>query len=107
MTEETFKTVAQPLFVGYYYESDSAQDSTVSVPAILKMYESIETPEDKKRKMAFPEARHHVMASYLTSKDLETVKEETFKFLEEVIGLEPKESKEEEIEVTADLVEVN
>ena len=109
MTPETFKSVTQPLFVGYYYESDSAMDSTVSVPAILDMYEAINTPADKKRRVAFPTVRHHVMASYLTSKDIEVVRKETFNFLEEVIGLVPVENKEEtEEEVIApDLVEVN
>lgn len=106
MTEETFKTVDQPLFVGYYYESDSAQDSTVSVPAILKMYDAIGTPSEKKRKMAFPTVRHHVMASYLTSQDLDVVRKETLRFLEEVIGLQPKEEQVYEEPMT-DIVEVN
>lgn len=109
MTPETFETVTQPLFVGYYYESDSAMDSTVSVPAIINMFDAIKTPADQKRKVAFPSTRHHVMASYLTSKDLESVRKETFDFLEEVIGLTPIEN---EVIVTeqpteADLVEAN
>lgn len=106
MTDETFASVQQPLFVGYYYESDSAQDSTVSVPAILDMFDKIGTPDGQKRKVAFPNSRHHVMASYLTSKDIDNVRKETFDFLEEVIGLSPVEQKEPAM-VEDELVEVD
>ncbi|MEQ9169140.1 MAG: alpha/beta hydrolase [Fulvivirga sp.] len=89
MTQETFKTVNRPVFLGYYYKNDTTQDNTVSVPAMLNMYDEIATPEDQKRKVAFPEAGHHVIGSYLTSGAFEEVEKETEKFLEEVIGLKP------------------
>lgn len=89
MTEETFSKVNVPVFLGYYYKNDTAQDNTVSVPAMLNMYDQIATPEDQKRKVAFAEASHHVIGSYLTSGAVEQVEKETEKFLEEVIGLEP------------------
>ncbi|MEM7108417.1 MAG: alpha/beta fold hydrolase [Bacteroidota bacterium] len=90
MVPETFQNISQPVFLGYYYKSDAAMDSTVSVPAMLEMYEHLGTLDDKKVKVAFPEAKHHVIASYLTSKDLEGVRRETFSFMEDVIGLTPK-----------------
>ncbi|MDM9631567.1 alpha/beta hydrolase [Robiginitalea aurantiaca] len=90
MTEETFEGVQQPVFLGYYYKDEIHQDSTVSVPAMLNMFEHLGTPNDKKRKMAFPEVGAHVMTSYITSKDLESVKRETNSFMENHLGLQPK-----------------
>lgn len=87
MTEETFNTVNQPIFLGYYYKDETAQDNTVSVPAMLDMYTKVTTPENKKMKVAFPEANHHVIASSLTSGQVDDVQRETEKFLEGVIGL--------------------
>ncbi|WP_185153452.1 alpha/beta hydrolase [Fulvivirga lutimaris] len=93
MTPETFETVTCPVFLGYYYKNDTAQDNTVSVPAMLTMYDQISTPEEQKRKVAFPEAGHHVIGCYLTSGAVEEVETETEKFLEEVIGLKPVNNK--------------
>uniref|UniRef100_UPI0040492AE6 alpha/beta hydrolase n=1 Tax=Fulvivirga sp. TaxID=1931237 RepID=UPI0040492AE6 len=89
MTKETFEKVTQPVFLGYYYRNDTAQDMTVSVPAMLRMYDQLGTSPDKKRKVAFPNANHHVIGCELTSKDVEGVKLETMKFLEEIVGLLP------------------
>nr|WP_299385188.1 alpha/beta hydrolase [Allomuricauda sp.] len=88
MVPETFKKVTQPVFMGYFYKNDSIQDKVVSVPAMLKMYDALGTPEKNKRKMAFPEAGEHVMTSYVTSKDLESVQNATEQFLTAVLGLE-------------------
>lgn len=87
MTTETFAAVDQPVFLGYYYKDEVHQDSVVSVPALLKMYEELGTPTNKKKKIAFPNVGDHVMTSYISSKDLESVKQETNDFLEEVVGL--------------------
>ena len=89
MVPETFENVTQPVFLGYYYKSDAAMDSTVSVPAMLTMYDQLGTPDEKKVKVAFPEAKHHVIASHLTSKDLESIRKETYTFMEEVLRLRP------------------
>ncbi|NKI30590.1 alpha/beta hydrolase [Croceivirga thetidis] len=90
MVEETFKAVEQPVFMGYYYKDDVHQDSVVSVPAMLKMFDELGTPENLKEKVAFPNVGDHVLGSYIESKDLESVKNETFEFLEEIVGLKPK-----------------
>ncbi len=89
MVPETFKNIDQPVFLGYYYQSDAAMDSTVSVPAMLEMYEQLGTAKDEKVKVAFPQVKHHVIASHLTSKDLESIRQETFAFMENIIGLKP------------------
>ncbi len=92
MVPETFNNITQPVFMGYYYENDAAMDSTVSVPAMLEMYDQLGTPGNKKVKVAFPNVRDHVIGCRYTSKDLGSVKEETIQFLEKVVGLNPVES---------------
>ena len=89
MKEEVFNKIKQPLFLGYFYESDSVQDMVVSVPAMLEMFDQLGTDESQKRKVAFAKAGDHVIASQYTSQDLEGVRNETFKFAEEILGLEP------------------
>nr|WP_299345570.1 alpha/beta fold hydrolase [Allomuricauda sp.] len=88
MVPETFEKITQPVFMGYFYKNDSIQDDVVSVPAMLKMFEQLGTAPSQKHKVAFPESGNHVMTSYITSKDLGSVQEETFEYLEEVLGLE-------------------
>ena len=88
MTTEVFSQITSPVFVGYYYKNEEEQDDVVSVPRILEMYDQLGTPEGQKRKVAFPEVKNHVIASGLWSEDLESVREETFRFAEEVLGLE-------------------
>ncbi len=88
MTEETFKRTTRPTFVGYYYKNEEEQDKVVSVQAILDMYEKLGTPPSLKHKVAFENVGDHVMTSSITSKDLESVRKETMKFLEEVINME-------------------
>jgi hypothetical protein len=87
MTEETFSKINQPVFLGYYYKDEENQDKTVSVAKMLEMYDQLGTPDDKKIKKSFPNAADHVIASYLTSNAVNEVREETFKFAEEVLGL--------------------
>lgn len=99
MVPETFKKVTQPVFMGYFYRNDSIQDKVVSVPAMLKMFDLLGTPPEQKQKMAFPEAGDHVMTSYITSKDLKSVRRETEKFLEKVLGLRPFEVVSEPLNV--------
>lgn len=90
MVPRTFKKMDRPVFLGYYYRNDTAQDNTVSVPAMLNMYDQLATPDSLKRKVAFPKANHHVIGSYLQSADVEGTRSETIRFLEEVLKLQPK-----------------
>ncbi|XLS28193.1 alpha/beta hydrolase [Flavobacteriaceae bacterium M23B6Z8] len=89
MVQETFKKVTQPVFMGYYYKNEKEQDKVVSVAAMLRMFEQLGTPQSLKRKKAFPNAGHHVLSSHIISKDLNSVKCETFIFLESKLGLVP------------------
>ena len=81
--------VKQPLFMGYYYKDEENQDNVVSVPAMLSMYNQLSTPASLKRKVAFPNAGEHVIASHFTSTDLAGVERETRKFMQDVLKLQP------------------
>lgn len=89
MIPEQFAKVKQPLFMGYYYKDEENQDNVVSVPAMLAMYDQLSTPASLKRKVAFPEAGEHVIASHFTSTDLAGVERETRKFMQDVLKLQP------------------
>ena len=87
MNAETFKEIHQPMFLGYFYKNEEEQDKVVSVPKMFEMFDQVQTPENKKIKVAFPESGDHVIASSITSKDWEGVLRETKRFLEEVAGI--------------------
>lgn len=87
MTDETFEKVKQPVLMLYYYKDDVHQDSVVSVPAMLKMFDALGTPASQKVKAAMPNAQNHVLGSYIRSKDLLGVQKEIEKFLEKQLHL--------------------
>ena len=89
MVEKTFRKITSPFFLGYYYKNDSLQDDVVSVPAMLEMFDQLGTPQQKKVSIPFPESGDHVISSYITSNDYQSVERETAKFLENVVGLSP------------------
>lgn len=91
MKPEVFKSVVQPTFLGYYYKNEEEQDDVVSVPAMLEMFDELGVDPALKRKVVFPEVKDHVMTSHITSKDFESVKMESIRFLEEVVRLKPVE----------------
>lgn len=83
MNEKTFSQITCPVYMGYYYKDEENQDKVVSVPAMLRMFEQLGS--NQKEKMAFPESKHHVIASYVLSEDWENVRDNTAKFLSTVI----------------------
>jgi len=87
MKPETFSKIKCPVFLAYYYKNETEQDKTVSVPAMLKMFDELGTPAGLKQKMAFPETGAHVIGSYIRSKDWQGVERETDKFLSEIVKL--------------------
>lgn len=91
MEKEVFQQVHQPTFLGYYYKNEEEQDKVVSVPAMLEMYDQLGVKDGLKRKVAFPNVGNHVVTSYITSKDMKSVKTETIRFLEDIIKLRPLE----------------
>ncbi|KRE85802.1 hypothetical protein ASG75_09595 [Rhodanobacter sp. Soil772] len=83
----TFARIHAPAFVGYYYRDEKNQDSTVSVPAILGMFDQLGTLARFKRKQDFPDAGAHVIASAVYSKSVEAVHRRSRGFLHDVVGL--------------------
>lgn len=73
MIKSTFQKVKQPVLMLYYYKNELEQDPVVRVDAMLKMFDELGTPNNLKRKVAIPNAGNHVMGSYITSKDLQSV----------------------------------
>ncbi|HSI76299.1 MAG TPA: alpha/beta hydrolase [Lunatimonas sp.] len=89
MNVATFREVEQPLYMGYYYKDEENQDKVVSVPAMLEMYDQVNTPGHLKQKMAFPESGDHVIASSITSGSWKEVLAGSIDFLEQVVNLTP------------------
>ena len=87
MKESTFKKITQPTLLLYYYKDERNQDPVVKVIAMKRMFAQLSTPGDKKRQVAIPNARDHVIGSYIKSKDLKTVENEMDKFAIEVLHL--------------------
>lgn len=89
MTDDVFMKIKQPTFLGFYYKNEEEQDKVISTDAIRHFYKTIQTPKNKKEMIEFPNVDTHVVISDLQSKDLESVRMTTFKYAEEVLGLEP------------------
>jgi pimeloyl-ACP methyl ester carboxylesterase len=94
MRKSTFQKIHQPTFLGYYYKSKKEQDQTVSVDAMLEMFDQLATPESKKRKVPFPEANAHVISSKYTSNSIEAVRKETDLFIHTMLDMDPDYSME-------------
>lgn len=90
MRKETFQKIQAPVFLGYYYKDEQHQDQVVSVPRMLECFEQLGTPADKKKLVAFPEAANHVISSHIMSKDIDGVRRETYRFIEEVLKIAPR-----------------
>jgi esterase/lipase len=89
MNKATFEKVKQPVLMLYYYKDDKHQDTVVSVPAMLKMFDELGTPVDKKVRQAMPDVGNHVMGSYIKSKDLLEVQQAIEKFMERKLNIQP------------------
>ncbi|MBS1934368.1 MAG: alpha/beta hydrolase [Bacteroidetes bacterium] len=87
MTKETFEKVKQPVELLYFYKDEAHQDSVVKVPAMLKMYDELGTPDSLKRKQTIPNAGTHVIGSYIKSHDVEGVQKEIEKFMIDVLHI--------------------
>ncbi len=87
MKESTFKKIAQPTLLLYYYKDEEHQDDVVKVPAMKRMFTQLATAENLKRQVAIPNAGDHVLGSPIKSKDVKTVQAECEKFALEVMKL--------------------
>ena len=82
----TFARIRSPVFLGYYYRDEKNQDPTVSVAAMLGMFDQLGTRARLKRKQDFPTAGAHVIASPIYSRSVEAVHQRTREFLHDVAG---------------------
>jgi esterase/lipase len=89
MNKEQFAKVKCPVFVGYYYKDEENQDEVVEVKASVEMFNELGTPEAQKRIVDFPNAGNHVLCSPLFSKAVPEVRNATFRFAEEILGMKP------------------
>lgn len=89
MTKSTFQRVTKPVFLGYYYKNEQEKDEVVSVEAMHEFWKQIQTPENQRVMQAFPEANSHVICSAFTSEQLADVQAATYRFAEDVLGLQP------------------
>jgi hypothetical protein len=89
MKESTFKKIDQPGLILFYFKDEDHQDPVVKVSAMKRMFAQLNTPADKKREVAIPNAGNHVIGSYVKSKDLQSVKNEVEKFAIEILQLKP------------------
>jgi len=85
MTPETFQKVKIPVFVGYYFKNEEECDHTISVPAVIKMFDELGTPAELKERVAFPNGGGHVMTFAPTSHNLANLQSTTFKFLDDKV----------------------
>ena len=88
MRPEVFQRITAPVFMGYYYKNEEEQDKVVSIPAMLRMFEQLGTPEDKKQKVAFPEAGDHVIISHLSTTNHQQAELAALAFLQKQLDVE-------------------
>jgi pimeloyl-ACP methyl ester carboxylesterase len=92
MTDENFKKITCPYFLGYYYKNETEKDHVVSVDDMIRFDQLTSTPVNKKRMFPFPNVKTHVVPSEIHSKDLESVQQTTYQYAEEVLGMIPVEN---------------
>jgi len=88
MRPEVFQRITAPVFMGYYYKNEEEQDKVVSIPAMLRMFDQLGTPEDKKQKVAFPEAGDHVIISHLSTPNHQQAELAALAFLQKQLDVE-------------------
>jgi esterase/lipase len=89
MKESTFKKIAQPTLMLYYFKDDDHQDDVVKVSAMKRMFLQLGTPDSLKREVALPNTGNHVLASPIKSKDIDGVRRQTETFAIEILHLQP------------------
>lgn len=89
MTPETYQKITQPYLMGYFYKNEEEKDAVVSVQAMMDFQQMTKTPDGFKLESPFSDVDNHVLASDLQSKDLQSVRNITEYFLEDILKIEP------------------
>jgi esterase/lipase len=87
MTPAIFSQIKCPVFMGYYYRDEENQDKVVSVVAMQEMFEQLGAPQYLKRKLSFPTANTHVIATSFLSDAWQNVEAESIKFMREIVKM--------------------
>jgi len=87
MGPQTFSRVSCPVFMGYYYRDHLHQDQTVSVSAMLSMFDQLGTKPKLKTKEAFPDASVHVIGCGQLNLECETVCQKAIIFIRETLNV--------------------
>ena len=87
MKKSTFEKVNQPTLLLYYYKDEEHQDPVVKVSAMKRMFSQLGTADSLKREVALPYTGDHVIGSYIKSKDVQSVVNETEKFAREILHI--------------------
>jgi len=86
MTDEVFKKIDLPYFIGYWYKNEEVFDKVISIDRIKEFDALTSTPQDKKQVIPFASVGAHVICSPIMSKDVDTVRQATFAFIDKLIG---------------------
>jgi esterase/lipase len=78
MTDETFKKVKTPTFIGYYYKNEEEKDNIISIDKIKTAFDLFQTPDDKKVLVPFSEVGGHVITNVFQKGGLDDVRKATF-----------------------------
>lgn len=87
MTDEVFKKIDLPYFIGYWYENEEVFDKVISIERIKEFDALTKTPEDKKQVISFSTVGAHVICSPIMSKDVDVVRQATFAFMDNILGV--------------------
>ena len=91
MTPFNFSKIKQPTLLLYYYKDETHQDSVVSVPAMLEMFDQLGTDATLKKKKAMPNTGDHVIGSSIKSNDYQGVESEISIFLNNQLKMQIKQ----------------
>ncbi len=86
MTNDLFRKVRCPTFIGYYYKNNRERDKVVSISGIKKLAEKLQARTTNVSLTNFPEAQNHVICSSLVSKSVPAVIDHTKKFLKNLVS---------------------
>ncbi|MBA2500662.1 MAG: alpha/beta hydrolase [Chitinophagaceae bacterium] len=89
MKGSVFEKVKEPVLLMYYFKDEENQDHVVKVSAMQRMFRQLGTDSTLKKEIAVPGAGDHVIGSYIKSKDIESVQQQSYLFAEKVLGLKP------------------
>ncbi len=91
MTNEVFKQITTPVFVGYFYKDEEVRDFTVSTGKIMEVEDLISTPQEVAEFRQYPNGKAHVFISPFFNDKWDEAQMDTYEFLEQKLGLKPME----------------